>query len=179
MKNIVFAAVAAASLAGLAAPASAQTASPISYYGNLGYSYVDGGSAAQFSAAQARLGLRYGKYFGAEAEGAIGFDGDSATVGGVNIDTKLKRSFAGYAVGFYPVTPQLDLLARIGYGSTRISAKSATTRVSATEESVNYGGGGQWSFDANNALRAEYTRYDFNHNTPGADVWSVSYVRKF
>jgi len=163
----------------MALPAAAQTEQQTSFYGNLGYSYVDGGTGAKFNAVDARLGLRYGKYLGAEAEGVIGVDHDNVVVSGVNVETKLKRSFAGYAVGFLPITPQFDLLARVGYGSTRIGAKAAGVSSSATAEGVAFGGGGQYSFDANNALRAEFTRYDLNHNQGDADVWSLNYVRKF
>jgi hypothetical protein len=171
----MFAAVAAASLAAMAVPASAQTAPQTSFYGNLGYSYVDGGEGAQFNAVDARLGVRYGQYLGAEAEGVIGVDHDNFA----GVESKLKRSFAGYAVGFLPITPQFDLLARVGYGSSRIGFKENGGSTSLTAEGVAFGGGGQYSFDANNALRAEYTRYDLNHNLSTADVWSVNYVRKF
>ena len=72
-----------------------------------------------------------------------------------------------------------DLFIRGGYGSTRLRASAPGVSVSDSEESWNYGAGGQYFFDANNGVRAEYTRHDFNHNAGSADAWAVSYVRKF
>lgn len=164
MKNIVIATVAAAA-ALASAPAFAQTA-PISYYGTLGYAHVD--DALNFGVVTARAGARFGQYLGAEVEGGLGVDGDS----GVEID----HTLSAYAVGFLPVTPQFDLVARVGYGTTRVDAGALGK---ASEESWNYGVGGQYFFDAANGLRAEYTRFDFNDGGGKSDVWSVSYVRKF
>lgn len=164
MKNIVIA-TAAAALALAAAPAFAQTA-PANFYGTLGFSRVED-SGLELGAVSARAGARFADYFGVEAEAAFGVDGDT----GVDID----RSFAAYAVGFVPVNPQFDLVARVGYGTTRVDALGVKT----SEESWNYGVGGQYFFDAANGVRAEYTRYDFENGGGKADVWGVSYVRKF
>jgi outer membrane immunogenic protein len=165
MKNIVIAATAAA-LSVVAAPAFAQVA-PATFYGTLGYSHVESGPL-EFGVATARAGARFGQYLGAEVEGGLGVNGDS----GVEID----HSLAAYAVGFVPVTPQFDLIARVGYGTTRTDAGAFGK---SSDESWNYGAGGQYFFDAANGVRAEYTRHDFTHDLGKADVWSVSYVRKF
>lgn len=164
MKSIVLA-TAAAAVALAAAPAVAQT-QPVSYYGTLGYSQIESGSA-DLGAITARGGARFGQYLGAELEGALGVDGDA----GVDV----KHSVAAYAVGFVPLTPQFDLVARVGFGSTRTEFAG----LKSSDESWNYGLGGQYFFDANNGLRAEYTRYDFTHDLGKADVWTASYIRKF
>jgi opacity protein-like surface antigen len=176
--SMIAAAVAASAAAFAAMPAAAQSLSP-TYYGNLGYSFVDGGSNANFGAIHARLGARLHRYFGAEAEGAIGVDGDRTTVSGVSVRTKLSHSVAAYAVGFLPVTSQFDLFVRGGYGGSRVKASFANTSVSDSDGSWNYGAGAQYSFDGKNGLRADYTRHDFGKGGGDADVWSVSYVRKF
>jgi hypothetical protein len=176
--SVLAAAVAASAVAAVAMPAAAQTITP-TYYGALGYSFVDGGTGANFGAVTARLGARLHRYFGAEAEGALGVDGDNTTVAGVNVRTKLKHSVAAYAVAFLPVTPQFEFFVRGGYGSSRVRASTPTASASDSEDSWNYGGGGQYLFDAKNGVRAEYTRHDFGNGLGGADVWSASYVRKF
>lgn len=170
MKNVLFAAAAAAAVL-VAAPAFAQDASSdVQWYGSLGYTFYDtdiGG--AQLGAVQGRLGARFHNYFGIEGEGAIGVDNDS--VAGTSV--KLNNSEAIYAVGFVPLTPQFDLIGRVGLGSSDFKVGG----VSNSDTSVNYGAGAQWSFDDSNAVRGDYTRVDGDNAT--SDVWSLSYVRKF
>jgi hypothetical protein len=178
MKFSVLAATAAASALAFAMPAAAQDEAVTGAYGNLGYSFVDGGDSAQFGAVGARIGYRFHTYFGAEAEGAIGVDGDRATFGAVTIKTELKHSVAAYGVGFLPVSPNFDLLARVGYGSSKVKASSAGVSSSDSDDSWNYGVGAQYLFDGANGVRADYTRHDFGHGAD-SDVWTVAYVRKF
>jgi outer membrane immunogenic protein len=179
MKLSVIAAAFVASTAVFAAlPAAAQTEALPSFYGNLGYTFVDG-DGGNLGAITGRLGARFHKYIGAEAEAGIGVDSDRQTVGAATIRTKLKHSFAGYAVAYLPVTPQFELFARGGYGTTRLNVKASGLSVSGSDESWNYGAGGQYLFDGKNGVRAEYTRYDFGDSAGHANTWSVSYVRKF
>lgn len=179
MKLTLIAASAAASVVAFTAlPSSAQSLSEPSFYGNLGYTFIDG-DGADLGAVTGRLGARLHQYFGAEAELGLGVDSDTATFAGVNVKTKLKHSVAAYAVGYLPVTPNADLFIRGGYGSSKIRVSAAGVSDSDSQESWNYGAGGQYFFDANNGVRAEYTRYDFNHDVGEADTWALSYVRKF
>lgn len=178
MKISLFAA-AGAVMALAALPAAAQSLQAPSFYGTAGYAFIDGGEAANFGALEARLGARLHPNFGVEAEGAIGVDGDSENVGGVLVKSDLKHSLAAYAVGFLPVAPNFDVFVRGGFGTTKVGVKGAGVKVSASEESWNYGLGGQFAFDDKNGVRADYTRYDFNHGGGDADVWAISYVRKF
>jgi outer membrane immunogenic protein len=179
MKNSVFAAIAASAVALAAMPAAAQSLAAPTFYGNLGYSFVDAGNGVNLGAITGRLGARFDRYFGAEAEGAFGVDNDHTTVSSVDVRTKLNHSVAAYAVGFLPVTPQFELFARGGYGSSQISVSAPTFSQSASEGSWNYGGGVQYMFDSHNGLRGEFTRHDFRHDAGSADVWAASYVRKF
>jgi hypothetical protein len=104
---------------------------------------------------------------------------DHVNVAGVNVKTELKDSVALYGVGFLPVNDQFELFARVGYGATKIKASAVGVSASDSEESWNYGVGGQYFFDGVNGVRGEYTRYDFNGSGGNADTWAVSYVRKF
>jgi outer membrane immunogenic protein len=167
-------------LAGAAIPAvaDAQDTNTISYYGNLGYagSNVDG---VDLGALQARLGARFGPHFGVEGELATGIDNDKTYVAGVPVKVDLEHQVAVYGVGFLPVSPNVDLFARVGYGNTKLKASAAGTSASDDGDSWNYGVGGQYSFDGKNGVRADYTRYDFQGSSTNANVWAVSYVRKF
>jgi hypothetical protein len=176
---MIFASTAAAALCLTVAPAMAQTTAPLTgAYGTLGYSHVDAGDAG-LGTVQGRLGYKVHSNFGVEAEGAIGIDSDRTTVGAVTYDAKVKRSVAAYAVGSVPLGDKLELFARGGYGNTKVKASVPGGAITADGDSWNYGAGAQYSFDGQNGVRADYTRHDFRNNNGSADVWGVSYVRKF
>jgi hypothetical protein len=173
--KLLFGAVAAASL--IAAPAFAQDLlqpnAKVAAYGTIGYTYADGGPGAQFGVITGRLGVKKG-YFGIEAEGGGGVAGSH--VGPV--DTHVDYEIAGYGIATIPVTTNLQLLARIGYGHTQVSASVSNFAVRASDNSVNYGAGGIFSINEHDHIRADYTRYDFG-NSGGVNGWSIAYVRKF
>lgn len=174
--NKMIAAAAIAATAALA-PAFAQaqdTAAPTGAYVNLGAAYTDG-QDVNLGSLQAKLGYRFHPNFGVEAEGAFGVDDDKTA--GVNV--KLKHQFAAYAIGFLPVAPNADLFARVGYGTTRLRASAAGVSVSDSNESVNLGVGGQYSFDGLNGIRVEYLYSDYDNGGGHASTFGVSYVRRF
>ena len=185
MKSLVaFAALAA--VAAVAAPASAQSIAdlkPVTYNLSAGYTGItDAGN--NFGAVTLRAGADFGKYVGVEAEGAFGVMDGGGSLGGATIKTHLNHEYAGYGVVRYPVLPNADLFARVGYGHSEIkvsgSANGASFAQTAGDDSVNYGVGGRYMFDGKNGLRLEWTRYDFQaRGAADADAWTVSYVRKF
>ena len=181
MKNAL---IAAASLAAIATvvPAAAQaqdtTAPNTGAYVNLNAALVDGGQV-DLKAIGGRLGYRFMPYLGIEGELATGLKSDTDTIAGVRVNTKLKHTAAAYAVGFLPISPNTDILARIGYGTTKLRAKAAGISASDSVESVNYGVGAQHHFDGVNGVRFDYTRQDFNKSQGHANVWTVGYVRRF
>lgn len=179
MKNLVLPAVLASAVALIGATAASAQSVPAQFYGNLGYSFIDGDSGVNLGAINARAGVQLHRYFGLEAEGAIGVDSDRATVAGTTVTTKLRRSIGAYAVGFVPVTPQFDLLVRGGYGGSRIRATAPGAKITDNEDSWNYGVGAQYTFDGKNGVRGDFTRHDFGDGFGHADVWTVAYVRKF
>ena len=83
-------------------------------------------------------------------------------------------------MGILPVAPNFELFGRVGYGATSIKAEVAGTEAEADGESVNYGVGGNYFFDANNGIRADWTRRDFTDDDGGeVDTYGLSYVRRF
>ena len=181
MKNTL---IAAASLAAIAAvvPAVGQaqdtTAPNTGAYVNLSGALVDGGQA-DLKAIGGRLGYRFMPYLGIEGELATGIKSDTDTIAGVAVNTKLKHSAAVYGVGFLPVGPNTDLLARVGYGTTKLRARAGGVSASDSAESWNFGVGAQHHFDGVNGVRVDYTRQEFNKNQGHANVWTVGYVRRF
>jgi outer membrane immunogenic protein len=176
--------IAAASLAAITAivPAAAQaqdaTASNVGAYVNLNGAIASYGGA-DIGAIQGRLGYRFMPYFGVEGELATWVKSDTDTIAGLRVKQKLQHEAAAYAVGFLPVGPNTDILARIGYGTTKVKVKTAGISASDSAESVNYGIGAQHHFDGLNGIRADYTYQDFNKGQGHANVWSLGYVRRF
>jgi outer membrane immunogenic protein len=167
MKAILATAAAAAAIA-MAAPATAQTQVDAS----VGYSHVDAGDA-NLGAVTGRVGVRSG-WFGAEGEVSFGVGDDDVGAAKVNLDNQ----WAIYGKAIAPVSENFDVFARVGYGESRIETKLAGVTAKNTDQSWNYGVGAEWFFDPNNGVRADYTRHDFDE-TDEADVWALSYVRKF
>ncbi|HEY3948262.1 porin family protein [Phenylobacterium sp.] len=186
MKTLLITAVSAAALAALApAAASAQTTAAPSFtspslYGTLGYDDVDM-SHQNLGALQGRLGARFSQYFGVEGEYSYGVKGDKIGVAGAP-DVKVQQNSqeAIYGVGFLPINPNFDLLARVGYGHTAGTGSVPGVTPGVRGDSWNYGVGGQYMFDGKNGVRLDYTRESFQpRGSDDANVWAVSYVRKF
>lgn len=172
MRNLL---LAAAAVTAIAAPAAAQTIP--NAYGSIGYSSVQGDDA-DLGAVTARLGTRFNQYIGVEGEASLGVDDDS--IAGVpNSSVELEHDLAAYVTGTVPVAQNLELFGRVGYGTTKIKAEVGGVSASDSEESVNYGVGANYLLDGQNGVRADWTRRDFRNGGGDADVWSLSFVRKF
>ena len=186
MKSLVaFATLAAA--AAIAAPASAQTLpsylTGVTYNGSLGYTGLSWGGN-NLGAVTLRAGADLGKYVGVEGEGNFGVSDAAVSIGGASAKTHLNNAYAGYFVGRYPVMPNGNLFARVGFGhidaQQSASYQGAGVTVHDGVDSLNYGAGGEYFLDGKNGLRIEYTRYDLRtDNAKNVDTWSLSFVRKF
>lgn len=178
MKSLIALAATAAVLA-VPAAASAQGLSPTTFYGSIGYANANIDDL-NLGTIQGRLGARFGQYVGVEGEVAGGVKEDTFNVApGLSVDFKVKSQVAVYAVGYLPLNPQFDLLARVGYGHSEIEGSAAGATASADGDSWNYGVGGQYFLDDKNGVRVDYTRHDFKDSSDDADVWAVAYTRKF
>jgi len=175
MRNIL---LASAALALLAAPAMAQTVSSPSYYGTLGYSQLQGDNV-DLGAVTGRFGAKFTPYLGAEAEVSFGTDHDTYGLGATTVKVKENYDIAAYGVATLPINPNFDLFARAGYGTTELKASSGGVSATDSNESWNYGVGANYYLDAQNGVRADWTRRDFTHDGGEADVYAVSYVRRF
>jgi outer membrane immunogenic protein len=104
---------------------------------------------------------------------------DDVTVGATTVNVEHEYDAAVYAVGILPISPNFELFARGGYGTTEIKASAAGVSASDSGESWNYGVGANYFIDGRNGIRADWTRRDFTNDGGEADVWSLGYVRKF
>lgn len=176
MRNVFLYSAAAVAL--FAAPAAmAQVASPV--YGSIAYSNLDADDA-DLGAITGRVGYKFNPNFAIEGEGSVGVKDETFDLGG-GVEGRVEHKYdaAAYAVGILPVNPNLELFARGGYGTTEIEASAAGISTSESAESWNYGVGANYYFDAQNGIRADWTRRDFTNDGGDADVWSLGYVRKF
>lgn len=175
MRNIL---LAAAAVSVFAVPAMAQTVTSPSYYGTLGYTQLDTDNA-DLSTIAGRVGAKLHPNFGVEAETSFGVGSDRVSIGGVDAKVKQRYDVAAYGVASLPVTSNIDLFARVGYGVTEVKASAAGVSTSDHLTSWNYGAGATYNLDALNGIRADYTYRDFQHSQGSADAYSLSFVRKF
>lgn len=172
MRNLL---LATAAVTLIAAPASAQSLSDA--YGSIGYSSVQG-DTTDLGAVTARLGAKLTPYIGVEGEASFGVSDDDV-VGIPGATAELEHDLAAYVTGTIPVASNLELFGRLGYGTTKIKAEVLGVSASNSQESVNWGVGANYFLDSQNGVRADWTRRDYRDGGGEADVWSLSYVRKF
>ncbi|QDH74027.1 porin family protein [Brevundimonas sp. M20] len=173
-------AIAASALVLTALPVAAHAQDESRFYGSVGYSAVST-DQADLGAVTGRFGYKILPWVGAEAEASFGVkdEGYDVSIGGGSGAIELKHDAAAYAVAFLPLGENFELFARAGYGTSAIEATSSGVTVQSDGESFNYGVGAT-AFFRNDGLRVDWTRRDFTDEGAGeADVWSVSYVRRF
>ncbi|HEV2082446.1 MAG TPA: porin family protein [Brevundimonas sp.] len=176
MRNVFLYTVAATAL--FAAPAAmAQVAQPV--YGSVAYSHLDADDG-DLGAIYGRVGYQFSPNFAIEGEGSFGVKDETFDLGG-GVEGRVEHKYdaAAYAVGILPVSPNFEVFARGGYGTTRLKASAAGLSSTENAESWNYGVGANYYFDGQNGIRADWTRRDFRDDAGEADVWSLGYVRKF
>jgi outer membrane immunogenic protein len=144
MRNIL---LATAALSLFAVPAMAQTVTSPTYYGTLGYTQLDTDNA-DLGAVTGRVGAKLHPNFGVEAETSFGVGHDDVNVGAVSGKVEHRYDVAGYAVASVPVTSNIDLFARAGYGVTEVKASAAGIAASDHLTSWNYGAGATYNLDA-------------------------------
>lgn len=169
MKTLLLTTV-AATLA-IAAPALAQD-----YYGGVSYSNISTDDIdADLGSVTGRLGAKFTPHLGIEGEASFGVRDDS--IGPIDVEPKYDA--AVYGVVSAPISPNFELFARAGYGTTEIDVSGGGLTEEVSGESWNYGVGANYFFDGVNGVRADWTRKDFEDDGGEADVWSLGYVRRF
>ncbi|WP_297510099.1 porin family protein [uncultured Caulobacter sp.] len=177
MKTLIASTLVAGSV--LAAPLLAQAQTSTDVYGSVNYGQTRT-RGADTGAIQGRVGAKFTPNFGVEAEVAGGVDGDRVYTAGGPAKVKMEHQVAGYAVGYLPVTPNLDLLARAGYGTTKFSTGNpAAAAFDGSRESWNYGVGAEYKLDDKNGLRADWTKSEYTKSDLSSNTVSVGYVRHF
>lgn len=175
MKLAYLGAVAAVALS-VAAPASAEVYGAINA-GALVLKFdslpVDDGNLATIGG---RLGWKANKWVGVEGDLFFGAKDDR-----INdrppIDVKVDSAAFLYGVAFAPVSENIDLIARVGYGHLAGKVESTLASAETNDGAFSYGLGAQFKWDKANGVRFDYTRYDMDDVS--TDGYAVAYVRTF
>lgn len=177
--KIVAYGVAAAALLALAAPASAQVGRTGAYVG-LGATHFSV-EDVDVVGATGRLGYRFHPNFGVEGEASFGIDGDEADVLGTPVDVDLENQYGAYAVGFLPVTSNVELLGRVGWTSIDAEGSFGGFTAGAEDDGLGLGVGAQWHVNDRFAIRGDYTRLsaDGSDDIDGIDAFGLSGIVSF
>ncbi len=124
-----------------------------------------------------KVGYQFADYFGVEAQGSVGIIDDEQTIGAVTADVGYDYLLGGFAVATLPLEDGFELLGRVGYYYTELSAEGAGVTVTDDADGFAAGVGAQFMWDDANGIRADYTYLDGNGGH--ADSVSLAYVRKF
>lgn len=174
MRNVL---LATAALTLIAAPAMAQDHGPVT--GSLGYTQLDGDDG-DLGAITGRVGYDFTRNLGIEGEASVGVKDAETTFGGVDTTLEHKFDAAVYGVAKLPVTENLELFGRVGYGTTEVKASTAGFAATEDGDSLNYGVGANYFIDGRNGIRADWTRRDFQEDNGGeVDTYGLSFVRRF
>ena len=140
-----------------------------------------------------RIGYRLNDFLALEGEAGFGLGGDDfdraipvqvlGTTANVdtNVTLDVKNYYVAFARGIFPVSEQLDVFARVGYGQATAEADivgslSGFTAAGSAEDDASgiaYGFGAQFNFTENDGIRADYTTLE------DTNIISLGYSRRF
>jgi outer membrane immunogenic protein len=125
-----------------------------------------------------RAGYDFNQYFGVEGQANFGVGDQSVTALGVTADVSLDYSVGLFGVLRVVSNEHGSIYGRVGYTNSQIGASVSGFTVSADDNAWAYGVGGEYRFDAQNGVRFDYTKLEFDEGD-SSDVYGVSYVRRF
>ncbi len=154
------------------------------WYADGGYTHVTtdvdtgaGSADIDLGAISGRVGYDINPNFAVEGELAVGVNDESATQGAVTASLGLNYLVGAYGKAQIPVAENINLFARVGYGSAEVEVSVPTVSFADDADGFAWGVGGEMFFDGRNGFRIEYTQFDFDNTD--ADVFGVFYVRRF
>lgn len=172
MKSLL---IAVSSIAVLAGAASAQEGP---FRIGAGYQAIDT-DGATYDTLTLRGSYDITPFFAVEGDLLIGLGDESVTVGGTTFNSSIDYGVGLYGVAQYPLTEQFTVFARGGYIYADVEGSVGGLTVSSDIDGWAFGAGAEWAFNGPNAVRFDYTRYDFVNGNGNADAFGISYVRRF
>ncbi len=170
--------------AAFAASAHAQTAKPAPAATSGGYFQVGASSVKvdsdTFSAVHLGTGFDAGKHVAFEIGGDVGLNGKTYTYNGNSFKLRFDYDFGAYVVGKLPVSPNADLLGRVGYVRVQESGASNGNKVAVGDRGLAYGVGIRYFINGgNNGVRADVTHFDFGGNRSSGDLIQLAFIRRY
>jgi len=126
------------------------------WFGAVGYTAYDDGDFDTISAATVRGGVTVTPNLGFEVDASFGIDGAEAAGAEIEIGTAV----SGYIVGRLPVSPQVDVLGRAGYGTIDFDVSGFGGSGSIDVNGFALGVGGEFKVNDRLSIRADYTRFE-------------------
>lgn len=142
-----------------------------------GYTYFDA-SDVELDVINVRGGYDFTEYFGVEGELLVGLEDEDLSVAGVPAEVGLDYGLGIYAKAQYPLAEQVSVYGRLGYAYHEFDASVATVNLDDSSDAFAFGGGLEWAVSGPNAVRLDYTRYEYDGDGD-ADAFSINYVRRF
>ena len=144
-----------------------------------GYSAIDG-DGATLNAISVRGGLFFHEIVGAELEASFGLGAEDFD-GFAGAEIELENQFAGYLVGRFPATREIDVLGRIGYTTGEFQIASNGVSSDAEVDGFAFGIGAEYMLTEQFGFRGDYTRIEAEDDQldGGVDMFSISGVFKF
>jgi outer membrane immunogenic protein len=147
-------------------------------YGTLGLGGSSGDSSVapgQTGIFNAQAGVRFGPYFGLEAEGGTSIPGDSRS----SKKLSLTDRYAAYIVGYLPWTKHFDLFAKLGLGHSRYKYEDNGASLSTDLDSVNWGVGAQYLFNDHDGVRTEVLKENYHDSRGDRTSLMFSWIHRF
>ena len=166
-----------ASAAALVAVSGASAQEAGQFYAGAGHTYVDFDDV-EFNTLNLRGGYDFNEFVALEGEVLVGLGDEDVDLGGSTADVSLDYALGAFVKGQYPVSEQVSLFARAGYAYMEAEASASGVTLSDDTDGFAYGAGAEWAFAGPNAVRVEYTRYEFEDDAE-ADSFGATYIRRF
>ncbi len=169
--------LACAAITIVAAPAFAQDSG---WYGDVGYQFHaidDDGTDADIGTITGHVGYNFTPNLAAEGELGFGVTDEEVNVLGTNVDLGVNYLVGAYGRVQAPLSENLTVFARAGFVQIEVEADAPGASASDSETGAGYGVGGEFHFDGQNGIRADYTRYDIEDLE--VDSFLIGYSRKF
>lgn len=165
-------------VAAAATPAAADVVNSTGWYVNAGGTWFNAEDEdVDVTGVTGRLGYRIHPNFGVEGEASFGIEGDTADVLGTPVDIDLDNQYGVYAVGFLPVSTNLELIGRVGWAQIDATGSFGGFSAGVDDDGLAAGVGVQYAFTPNFGVRGEYTRLASDDD--GVNAFAISGVWAF
>lgn len=157
--------------------AAGTAAAETEWYVSAGYTAYDSSDVDIISAGTVRGGVNVNANLGFEAEASFGFDGVEAA----GAEVEIASAITGYVVGRLPISDQVDIFGRAGYGTIDFDVSGFGGSGSIDVDGFAFGIGGEFELTDRWSLRTEYTRFEADDDVidGGVDTYAISVVATF